>query len=311
MLLVGASVAVDAVTAEVVTALGGAGIRPILLKGPSIAGWLYGAESPRLSVDVDLLVAPAERYAAEEVLTALGFRPFPTNTRDEGKHAHTWVRGGSPVAVDLHLTLPGVAVTDDEAWRVLSRDTEQLSVGGARVDALATHARAMHIAIHAAQHGVGFDWPLDDLRRAVARLPLEAWRRAAALASSLRAEPMFTTGLALIPQGKAVLATLGLDERKTVEVALRAMTPPDLALGLHRLTAIPGLLRKATFVARKVAPPPDWMRAWLPLARRGKLGLAAAYAWRPIWMGVRTPAALRAWSRARKESHSSRRPPRP
>jgi hypothetical protein len=307
MLLVGASVAVDAVTADVVTALQDAGITPILLKGPSVTRWLYGPESSRVSVDVDLLVAPATRYAAQDVLTQLGFSPSPANVEEERRHARAWRRRGSPIAVDLHVTLPGVGVSAEEAWRVLSRDTERLSVGGVDVDALSARGRALHLAIHAAQHGVGFDTPVADLRRAVARLPLEVWRDAAALASSLHAEPMFTTGLGLVDSGKAVLVALGVAERKTVEVALRARTPPDLALGLHRLTTIPGLLPKAAFVARKAFPPPAWMRAWLPLAGRGNVGLAVAYAWRPIWIVLRMPAALRAWRRARNESRQSSR----
>lgn len=304
MLLLGASLAVDTVAAEIVTALRGADVRPILLKGPSTTRWLYGPEPSRLSVDVDLLVAPAARHAAEDVLTNLGFRPFPANVAEESRHANAWVRTGSPIVVDLHFTLPGVGVSGEEAWGILSRDTEELSVGSARVEALSPAGRALHVAIHAAQHGVGFDTPLADLRRALDQVPVDVWREAAALASDLRAEPMFTTGLGLLEPGKAVLASLGLTERKTVEVALRATTPPDLALGIHRFTTIPGLLPKAGFVMRKAVPPPAWMRAWLPLARRGNVGLAAAYAWRPIWMALRTPAALRAWRRARKDSRS-------
>ena len=324
LLLVGASVAVDAVAAEVVTALRNAEITPILLKGPSVTRWLYRPESARVSVDVDLLVAPAARHAAEHVLTELGFRPLPANVEDEGRHARTWRRRGSPIAVDLHFTLPGVRVAREEAWRVLSRDTERLSVGGVDVETLSPGGRALHVAIHAAQLGFASEKPLADLRRALTQLPLEVWRDAAALASDLRAEPMFTTGLGLLEPGKAVLATLGIAEQKTLDVALRAGSPPDLALGLHRLTTIPGLLPKAAFVARKAVPPPAWMRAWLPLARRGNVGLAAAYAWRPVWIALRLPAALRAWRRARNESrqapadalagaqsHSSRRPPRP
>ena len=305
MLRVGASIAVDAVTAEVVTALRRAGIRPILLKGPSTTGWLYRSESSRASVDVDLLVAPTARPATEDVLIDLGFRPFPANVVDEGRHARAWVRPASPILVDLHSTLPGVRVSGEDAWRVLARDTDELSVGGIVVDALSRGGRALHLAIHAAQHGVGRDTPVADLRRALDELRLEVWRESAALASELGAEPMFTTGLGMTEAGKAVLATLGIAEQKTIEAALRVRTPPDLALGLHRLTTIRGLLPKAAFIVRKAVPPPAWMRAWLPLAGRGRLGLAAAYAWRPVWIVLSTPAAARAWLRARKEARSS------
>ena len=67
------ALAVDAVTAEVVTALRDAGIRPLLLKGPSIAGWLYGDGAARPYGDSDLLVSPGSYRPAENALRALGF----------------------------------------------------------------------------------------------------------------------------------------------------------------------------------------------------------------------------------------------
>ncbi len=268
---------VDATAAEVIGAFRRAGVRSIVLKGPSLARWLYEPESTRISADVDLLVAPPDRVAAEHALASLGFKPFPTNVVED-RYALPWSRRGNPVYVDLHLTLLGVNVSNEKAWDVLSRETDEMTIGGVSAAVLAPPARAMHVALHAAQHGARFERPLEDLRRALAQLPLEVWRDAADLASELEAEPMFAAGLGLLVPGKALLRTLGFPERKTVEtveVALLARSPPHVALGLHRLTTLPGLFPKAAFVARKLVPPPEWMRAWLPLARRGTPGLLA------------------------------------
>jgi hypothetical protein len=63
---------------------------------------------------------------------------------------------------------------------------------------------------------------------------------------------------------------------------------------------------RARLVGHKLAPPATFMHKWSPLARRGPLGLAAAYVWRPFWILSRTPDALRAWARARMKTKPSR-----
>jgi hypothetical protein len=178
-------------------------------------------------------------------------------------------------------------------------------VGGLEVEVLGPAARAMHVALHAAQHGVGRSQGVEDLARALDGLPLALWRSAAELAERLDATAAFAAGLRMLPPGEELRDRLGLPEGTTVEVALRARTAPDLSLGLHRLAATPGLPHKIAFVVRKLVPPPGWMRAWLPLARRGRLGLAAAYAWRPFWLLWRAPAAVLALRKARRESEQS------
>src|SRR5438270_41821 len=96
------AMAVDAVTAEVVTALDGAGVDCLLLKGPSIAGWLY-EEGARTYSDTDLLVAPDRLPAARATLAELGFRnefgslPHPGM---ESPPSAPWRR--DVFAVDLH-----------------------------------------------------------------------------------------------------------------------------------------------------------------------------------------------------------------
>jgi hypothetical protein len=303
LLAVGADIAIEATAAEAVGALRSAGIRTILLKGPSLARWLYDSESTRLAVDVDLLIAVADRAAAEAVLAHLGYSPFPSNVAgEEVKHAHHWDRELNGISVDLHLTLPGVGLSDEEAWSVLSRHTEQLVVGGVSLEVLAPAARAMHVALHAAQHGPGFKGPLTDLERALDQLPPQIWEDAAALAVRLDAESMFAAGLRLLDHGKQILARLGLSERMTVEASLRATTPPDLALGFHQLASTPGLRPKLAFLARKIVPPAAWMRSCVPLAQRGRLGLAAAYLLRPFWMLRRAGPGFRAWRRAVRDA---------
>jgi Uncharacterised nucleotidyltransferase len=300
---VGMNLAVDAVTAEATTAFREAGVRSLLLKGPPSVRWLYGSDAGRFSTDVDLLVEPASLDAAEKILTDLSFRPLPQNIGpSEPRHARGWERDASPVEVDLHVSIVGARVSGEDVWRVLSRRTDHVFVHGACVEIPSAPARALLVALHAAQHGAAWEQALRDLERAVARLPACVWEDAASLAAELGATSSLAVGLEIVDGGSELVDRLALPIERTVEATLRAWTAPHLTLGIDRLATAPGLRAKGDFLIRKVFPPPDWMRRWSPLGGRGHIGLAAAYAWRPIWLLVRTPRALAAWSRARKAS---------
>lgn len=289
--------AVDAVSGEVAAALRAAGIRSILLKGPSVARWLYG-EGTRTYNDSDLLVAPGDIATAEGVLASLGFTSPMAGK--PGDHANEWTRAADGARVDLHRSLAGAAAEPAAVWAALSGRTETLAVGGGRLETLAPDGRALHLALHAAHHGVGAAQPLEDLGRGLERLPGEVWQGAARLASELGATPAFAAGLRLLPGGVGVADSLGLPAQAPVEVALRASSAPDTALGLERLFAARGARGKLRALGRALAPPPSLMRVWLPWTRRGRLWLAAAYAWRPFHLLGRSVPAWRAWRRARR-----------
>ena len=66
------------------------------------------------------------------------------------------------------------------------------------------------------------------------------------------------------------------------------------------LSADAGIKQKLVIAASDVFPRPDYMRWWSPLARRGKLGLAASYVWRAIWVIGQTPRAFHTVWRIRR-----------
>lgn len=299
---------VDATAMEVVAALGAASVTCILLKGPPLAEWLYGPDSARFSVDVDLLVSPTELAHAETVLEALGYSPLAPHVRasDRPRYARVWGRESGGANVDLHTTLAGIGLPAREAWSVLSGETEEVAVGRVRARVLDPAARALHVVLHAAKHGVQHSKPLADLERALEILPFELWQEAAVLAVRLDAVPAFSTGFALVPGGDGLSADLGLSGTSSVEVALRAQTPPPLALGVEWFSRLPGPRAKARFVAGKIFPPPAFMRRWSPLARRGRLGLVAAYVYRPLWLLLKLGPAVAGWRRAKRASARAR-----
>jgi hypothetical protein len=104
-----------------------AGIPTILLKGPSIARWLYPSGG-RTYIDTDLLV-PA---------------------RDLG----------------LHRNLPMLRAPDEFLWESLSAETETLLIGDVELPALGRTALALHVVVHAVQHRFQ-GHTNEDLRRAI------------------------------------------------------------------------------------------------------------------------------------------------
>jgi hypothetical protein len=305
MLTAARSLHVDAATAAVSEAFAVAGIRSVLLRGPSIERHLYGPGEVRSYVDADLLVEPGAFAHGEEVLAEHGFTHYGIlgeRSADRPAWSRTWSRsdGGT---VDLHRTIVGIGVEDEEAWKTLGEHLQPVDVARERLDGLDPAATALVVALHAAQHGRHIRKPLDDLARALERVPDDAWQGAAALAERLAATPAFAAGLRLLPAGTDLARRLDLQETATAEVILRASTAPLMALGFEWLARTPGLRRKLVLIAGKLVPHPEFMRAWSPLARGGsRLGLALAYAWRPFWLLWHTAPGLRAWLAARRSA---------
>jgi hypothetical protein len=303
LMAAGISLHVDVVTAEVVTALREAGVDSVLLRGPAIARWLYDDETWRSYVDVDLLVPHGELEGAQEILAGLGFSDMTVEgvlTDDRPTHARTLGRGRDGAVVDLHYTVLGVRASPDAAWQVLGGQTEAISVVGTPVEILTPPGRAFVVAVHAAQHGAGVGKPLDDLARALEALPARTWAEASDLAMRLDATQAFGAGLRLLARGEAVARRLELPEEQSIETALRVSTPPPMALGFDWLARTPGVRAKARLVARKVGPEPAFMRAWSPLAQRGRVGLTVAYIWRVLWLIRHAWPGFRAWRHARR-----------
>lgn len=304
---VASNLRIDAATAEVARTLETAGIRFLLIKGPSTARWLY-PEGTREYADSDLLVEPARWEQAGDVLASLGF----ANRMDDGgmpewwrEHSNDWWRALDGVSVDLHRSLPGVLTDPEAAWQVLAESSEALTVARARVTILGIHARTMLIALHAAHHGARWNPALEDLERALSLLDDTVWSAAAELADRLDANDAFRAGLRLTPRGTALASRLHLPDGISVETALRASTPPPVALGIERVAQAPTARARTSMILLKLFPPAEFMRHWDPAAGDSRLRLLRAYVRRPFWIIRRAPGGWRAWRDARGISRSS------
>jgi hypothetical protein len=289
---------VDAVTVEVVSRLREEGVRSILLKGPSIAAWLYADGTPRPYTDTDLLVGPEALRQASRALRAAGFREQP------GVSSYTWLRGSDGSIVDLHDRLFGTQAPREHTWAALCEGTEKMEVGTLEVEVLSRPARLLYIVLHAAQHESNdFGRPLRDLDRALALADEALWIQAARLAGRLKAMPTFAAGLRLHPDGAQRAHRMGLPLERPFQMSLRRVesTRPHVVT-LERLATTRGLLARLRFLGRRLAPPPDYMRWRHPtLACRGRLGLILAYVWRPVSIIPKLPTALVARKRARRD----------
>jgi len=298
---------IDAATAEVLGEFRAIGVEALLLKGPSIARWLY--DGTRGYTDCDLWVRPGNGEAAERVLRGLGYE----KAVDKGglpdwwqEHGSDWTRSADGVCVDLHRTLPGVGVDAESAWRTLSATTETLEVACYPARALSLPARALHIALHAAHHGPAWGAVLADLERACDRVDDTVWVQGAALAEELAALDGFGAGLRLLPAGSALADRLDLPPNRSVEVALQARTTPPTALGFEQLRSARGPWARAKIVTRKLVPPPGFMRHWSPAAAQGRRQLVRAYFRRALWLLRAAPRGWRAWREARREVRAGR-----
>lgn len=293
--------ALDAALAEIVETYRARGIGYLLLKGPAFAQWLYDDPATRTYIDLDVLVAPADFPAARRALGELGFcvQPSGAHAHDGSEHHEGWLRkNGLPARVELHHTLALLPASAETVWEELARGAGQITVGRQTITVPSLAASALIVALHAAQHGVGDAQPMEDLRRALRKVDPATWRAAASLARKLDVEATLAAGLCLEPAGRALARRLGLPAEGSRLVRLHASSAPATAFGIEQLVRTRGLANQLRLLRHELVPSPAFMRAWQPMARRGRVGLLLAYLWRPAWLLAKLPLGLRAWADA-------------
>lgn len=302
--------ALDAAAAEALDSFDAAGIPSVLLKGAALARLLYSSAQSRGYNDVDLLIAPGHLDAAHAALTELGY----TNTTAErgvediagAVHAETWARRSEeigPLMLDLHTRLPGVKVPPEVAWPLLTAQQASVEVGGRQAPTLGRDGLALHVAIHAAQHGLDDPKPQGDLRYALDAWPPEVWEQAARLATELDAVGAFAHGLRLVPAGTRLAAELGLPSTDAQEWEMRNREArPRGTFHLQALADATTLRERLRALRRALFPPREWIVYENARARKGGVQLLVAR----LQHILRTPLwalrALRYRKRARRAS---------
>jgi hypothetical protein len=295
--------ALDLSLAEIVPALTARGVRSLVLKGPVLARWLYDEPGERGYDDVDLLVDPRARSAAEDVLRERGFTTVAADLRpgERDVHADPWRRANPAALVDLHRTVALLDAPAQRVWDALAAGAEPLDVAGVTVQMPGPAARSLVVALHAAQHGPGRTRPHADLERALARVDEATWRETLALARALDGEAALLAGLGTTEAGAELARRLALDARIPARIRLQRDGAGPTALGFERLAHAGSARARGRLVAGKLVPTPAFLRAWEPRLTRRRGGLLLAYLWRPLWLAGHAPSGWAAWRAARAD----------
>lgn len=301
----------DAAAVEAIDALAEAGVESLLLKGAALARSLYGPGEERGYFDVDLLVDPEDRAGAESVLTDLGYHNLSSRYGVDDLagvlHAEVWsqtIVGFGNLDIDLHWRLEGCRVPPEVAWRALVTDAAAVEVQGKDLPTLGPPAMALHVALHAAQHGPDDPKALGDLRKALDRLPVTRWKEAAALAHRLEATEALAAGLRLLAAGRALADEIGLPAAEQLLWDLENVRGrPRGTFHLDALAEAGTLRARARVLWRSLFPSPAWIRWEISWAQRGAPYLAAAYVLHVLRAPLWAMRALR--YRRRRRAYSS------
>lgn len=313
------TLAIDAVTAEVVSAFGKAGIPCILLKGPSIARWLY-PDGGRSYSDTDLLVRGSDYAPAGALLVSMGFqdqfagfsaferRLFESAATAYVRPRHVGGRGGAAQAaartvggnIDLHRNLYGLAAPDEELWDALSAGTTTLPIAGVDVRVLDRTGVALHIVVHAMQTGFRSHTG-EDLRRVIGAMTPPEWEAVAALAARLGIADVLGHGLRREEAGAEVADGLGLPDLAVADSPYRwlLLGGPRGAGSLLALREAPTWRARAHAIRWMLLPSPAKSRYVAGVPDQGGRTLVLAYArwWRDLARAA-LPAAQFARRRA-------------
>jgi hypothetical protein len=170
-----------------VSALETAGIRVCVLKGPPLAERLYADPAVRPSMDIDLLIEPADVDRAADALGEAGYEGDSEASRSyllrHAHHLHFSKPNLPPVELHFHAYAGfGVVVP---ASALMDRSTAYLTTEAIGVLVPRPEDEFVYLAIHAAGHSfIRLLW-LYDLKLLVRRQPALDWERVAERAASI------------------------------------------------------------------------------------------------------------------------------
>lgn len=287
---------VDQWTAEVFGALHAHGLRPVLLKGPPVARWLYPDDpAARRYLDVDVLLGPSEIEEARAVLGQLGFQRRSAELADEVQvHAQQWDREGDGAAVDLHRTIHGCErLVDDVVWAEVNKATRLLEVGAVVVATPRPAVLTLHLALHLTADDSPGSQAWLDLAKAVDQVDRGVWREAADLARRLGIDGEVGAKIRML--SPTLAAELGLTGPPPLQLLLAREGAGAVAVG--RLGELKGIGKKARYCLQKLFPPRSYLHASSPAPRRPSDGNPSRLR-RVGWCLLHLPAAVAGWRRA-------------
>jgi len=259
---------------SVIDAFGAAGIDHRVLKGSAAAHLDYVEGSERCYGDVDLLVRSSQFDEAVAVLGGLGHRrrfPQPRPGFDRQFTKSVTMTNQLGLEVDLHRTLAegpfGMRIGLTRLWAT----SEEFSVGGRRLAALARDERLLHACYHAA---LGDPEPrlvaLRDIATMLERADPERVERVLAIADEWRGHAVVARALRLTSErlgvrGDALMvwATQHVPSRRD-RVALSVYVGSRGSYATRAVAAVgavPGVRAKVAYVRALGFPELDYVHA--------------------------------------------------
>jgi hypothetical protein len=125
------------------------GIRAFFIKGP--ASVVQGLRLPKMSVDVDVFVAPADLEALLGGLRERGWRerPVDPDERSFPRHSTTIDHPSWPCCIDVHFRFPGMEAARGDSFDVMWAHTEVLELAGQEVRVPSKALGILILALHA------------------------------------------------------------------------------------------------------------------------------------------------------------------
>lgn len=297
------TLAIDAETVRVVTALREHSVDPILLKGPSFASWLYRDGRPRPYIDTDLLIHPGVSENARKALKELGYETLPSPP-GPSPAATTWLKNGTVGSIDLHT---GIWLFDEttDAWERLQKHTQPFLLAGITVTVLDDVAKTVHVVTHALQHEFKEAGPNADLELAVRLVPEDTWLAAATLAVEVGAYDAFAYTLSTWPGARALAQRIGVEGSVSPPARIRLLAAGVSGTGagtFHELGALSHWADRLALLTAKVFPSHDFVESIGLLTGKPSSRPEVNYA--RYWGRLlrKAPNAMRVWYLDRRRS---------
>lgn len=125
------------------------GIRAFFIKGP--ASVVQGLRLPKMSVDVDVFVSPADLEALLTGMRERGWRDRPVDPdgRTFPKHSITIDHPSWPCCIDVHFRFPGMELALADCFETMWAHTEALELAGQEVRVPSKALGILILALHA------------------------------------------------------------------------------------------------------------------------------------------------------------------
>lgn len=267
----------------------------LVLKGVALGLSCYADPAWRPVTDIDLLIAPAQRWHAHALLDGAGFRHDGYSQHGGVVHQASYFEPTTGVCVDLHWALSNLP---ELAWRLPHTEllAAALPLPGLNAHWLGPAHALIHAAMHYAAHQPAAERPaiwLLDMALLCAALDAAGWAeldrrvRAAGLSGLLAAgliEAAEHFQLSLPAERLAAWQALGRQEPAS------ALLQPPAGAGsrlLNRLRGLPDWRARSAWLLRSLCPPLAWMRGRYQARTARQLGITYLRRWRDGWRRLR------------------------